>query len=573
MAAVLGVSANYHDAAAALVVDGQVRVAIQQERLSRIKNDPTLPLEAAQACLAHAGLRAEQLDAVAFYERPFHKLERVMVSMLRNLPRSWRQFPRAMASQLGGNLWVLDHLAEGLGVQRKKVKCLEHHRTHAAAAAFTSPYEACAVLVLDGVGEQSSTTTWHANGTELRGLESIDFPHSLGLLYAAITAWLGFAVNEGEYKVMGLAAWGRAGTDGLRESFERLITLQSDGAYHLHLPYFAHMSDANLGFGPQLEALLGPRRAAGKKWDFDDPADRHYANVAATLQRVLEDALLGLSRRLRQQLPGVGALCLGGGVALNSVANARLARESGFDRVFVQPAAGDAGGALGAAILASIELGDGRPAAMRTAALGVEVDTARAHGLAKELGLTVLRVSEPSTVAATLIAQDKIIAVVRGRFEWGPRALGQRSVFASPRARATRDRINHLIKQRESFRPFAPAVLKTDTNDFFEGDANDMTPFMTSVLPIRPECAGRLGAVRHEDGTARVQTVCAQSAPALNEVLTALKASGHDPIALNTSLNGPGEPIVAGAEDALAFFMRHKVDSMLIEDLRIDRPE
>lgn len=571
MAAVLGISANYHDAAAALVVDGEVRVAVQQERLSRIKNDAALPIEAAQACLSHAGVDAEQLDAVAFYERPFHKLERVMVSTLRTLPRSWRQFPRAMASQLGGNLWVLDELAERLGVARRRVRCFEHHRTHAAAAAFSSPYDDSAVLVVDGVGEHSSTTTWHAQGSRLSALESIDFPHSLGLLYAAMTAWLGFAVNEGEYKVMGLAAWGTAGARGLRDAFARLITLHEDGAYELHLPYFAHMSDANLGFGPQLEALLGPRRTRGKPWDFSDPADQHYADVAATLQAVLEDALLGLARRLRRQLPGVATLCLGGGVALNSVANARLLRESGFERVFVQPAAGDAGGALGAAILASIELGDQRPSPMRSAALGLGVDVARAQAIATALGLKVERVSDPAAVAATLISENKIIGVVRGRFEWGPRALGQRSVLASPRARATRDRINQLIKQRESFRPFAPAVLESHTAAFFDGDPNDMTPFMTTVLPVRRERSSQLGAVRHEDGSARVQTVNPHSAPALDEVLTALDAAGQAPIVLNTSLNGPGEPIVARAEDALAFFMRHKVDAMLIEDLRIER--
>jgi carbamoyltransferase len=405
----------------------------------------------------------------------------------------------------------------------------------------------------------------------LSALESIDFPHSLGLLYAAMTAWLGFAVNEGEYKVMGLAAWGTAGARGLRDAFGRLITLHEDGAYELHLPYFAHMSDANLGFGPQLEALLGPRRTRGKPWDFSDPADQHYANVAATLQAVLEEALLGLARRLRRQLPGVATLCLGGGVALNSVANARLLRESGFERVFVQPAAGDAGGALGAAILASLELGDQRPGPMRSAALGLGVDVGRAQDIATALGLKVERVSDPAAVAATLISENKIIGVVRGRFEWGPRALGQRSVLASPRARATRDRINQLIKQRESFRPFAPAVLESHTAAFFDGDPNDMTPFMTTVLPVRGECASQLGAVRHEDGSARVQTVNPHSAPALDEVLTALDAAGHAPIVLNTSLNGPGEPIVAGAEDALAFFMRHKVDAMLIEDLRIER--
>jgi carbamoyltransferase len=571
MASVLGISAHYHDAAAALVVDGQVVAAIQQERLSRIKNDPSLPLDAADACLAYAQLRGEDLDAVVFYEQPFDKLERVMVNLLRNLPRTWRQFPRAIASQLGDKLWVLDQLAEAFGQPRANVRCFEHHRCHAASAHFVSRFDDSAVLVVDGVGEHSSTTLWHGQGTALRGLCSIDFPHSLGLLYAALTAWLGFAVNEGEYKVMGLAAWGRPGHEGLRGQFERLIQLHDDGSYELGLKYFAHMSDAQLGFGPKLEALLGPRRPAGLAWALEDPRDQHFADVAATLQQVIEAALLGLARKA-QSLTGSRNLCLAGGVALNSLANARLQREAGFDAVFVQPAAGDAGGALGAAILGALELGDPRPAPLGSAALGLPVDVDRAWAVARELELPVRRVDDPARVAAELIASDKIVAHVRGRFEWGPRALGQRSILASPAERSTRERINRLIKQREPFRPFAPAVLEQRVGDFFEGQANDMTPFMTTVLPARPDRSDALGAVTHEDGSARVQTVAQDRAPELHAILSALEAGGHPPVVLNTSLNGPGEPIVGCSEDALAFFLRHAVDAVVIEDLVIERP-
>jgi carbamoyltransferase len=568
MARVLGLSAHYHDAAAALIVDGTIVAAIQQERLSRIKNDPSLPIAAAQACLELAALAPEDLDAVVFYEQPFDKLERVLVNLLRGLPRTWKQFPRALASQLGSKLWVLDHLAEQLFVPRAKVQCFEHHRCHAASAMFVSPYADAAVLVVDGVGEHSSTTLWHGHDRELRQLGSVDFPHSLGLLYAGLTAYLGFAVNEGEYKVMGLAAWGKP---RLRDEFARLIQLHDDGSYTLGLDYFAHMSDVELGFGPRLEALLGPRRPAGKPWLFDDDRDRHDADVAATLQAVLEEALLGLARRARE-LTGSRNLCLAGGVALNALANARIQREAGFDRVFVQPAAGDAGGALGAALLGALALGDPRPGPLISAALGLPIDASRARTIAHELGLPVRRVDDPAALTAELIAADKIVGFARGRFEWGPRALGQRSLLACPRERATRDRLNRLIKQREPFRPFAPAVLAERAEQFFTLAPDDMSPFMATVAPVLADAHARLAAVVHEDGTARLQTVEAARAPELHAVLAALVDRGEDPIVLNTSLNGPGEPIVARSEDAIAFWLRHGIDALVIDDLVIERP-
>ena len=250
MAAVLGISAHYHDAAAALVIDGQVVAAVQEERLSRIKNDPSLPLRAVDACLEIAGIDPGVLDQVVFYEQPFAKLERVMLQLVRTFPRSWRQFPRALASQLGVKIWALDHLAEGIGVDRSKVRCIAHHRSHAASAFYTSGFEHAAVLVVDGVGEHSSTSLWHGRGTDLRAVSSIDFPHSLGLLYAAVTAYLGFAVNEGEYKVMGLAAWGQPTQ---KDAFAKILICHADGSYELALEYFAHMTDTELGFGPALE--------------------------------------------------------------------------------------------------------------------------------------------------------------------------------------------------------------------------------------------------------------------------------------------------------------------------------
>jgi carbamoyltransferase len=567
MVAVLGVSALYHDAAAALVVDGKIVAAIQEERLSRMKNDPSLPERAMQACLDLAGLEPGALDAVVFYENPYTKLERVLVSLLRVFPRSLRQFPRAVGAQLGGKLWVLDRLSDLLDVPRRRIEHAEHHRSHAASAFFTSPFEHAAVLVVDAVGEHASTSVWRGQGRTLACLGTIEFPHSLGMFYAAMTAYLGFEVNEGEYKVMGLAAFGQPRFAG---ELARVIQLAGDGSFALHLPYFAHMSDSELGFGPALDALLGPRRPPARPWDLATEEDRRYADIAASVQAVTEDALLGLARRA-QALTGARALCLAGGVALNAVANARLLAESGFDRLYVHPAAGDAGGALGAAILGALEHGDERPAALETAALGQAADAARARALAEELGLRWRVVDDVPSELAAKLAAGKIAALATGRFEWGPRALGQRSILAAPGQPEMRERINRVVKEREPFRPFAPSVLAERASAYFEHAPSDMTPFMTTVCPVRPERRGELGAVTHVDGSARVQTVTAGSAPVLHALLGHVEAQTGLPVVLNTSLNGRGDPICGSADDALGFFIGHPVDVLVVDDVIIEK--
>ena len=414
MVAVLGISAHYHDAAAALVVDGRVVAAMQEERFTRIKSDAALPVHAARACLRQGGIAAGDLDAVVFYENPFAKLERVLLWLLRTFPRSYRQFPRAMADQLGSKLWVLDHLSEQLGVERKRVEHADHHRCHAASAFFLSPFEKAAVLTIDGVGENATTTIWKGEDRTLTHLADIVFPHSIGLLYGALTAYLGFEVNDGEYKVMGLAAYGEP---RYREKFASLFTLHDDASFELALPHFAYDTGSDVGFSPRMEELLGPRRAVGKPWDLEnDASDRHYADVAATLQAVTEDAVLALARDARRRTDA-DALCLAGGVALNAVSNARLLREAGFARIVVHPAAGDAGGALGAAILGALDRGAPRPAPLASAALGDEVDVSIADSTARALGLAPVRVSDPAATVASLLERGQIVAVCQGRFE------------------------------------------------------------------------------------------------------------------------------------------------------------
>jgi carbamoyltransferase len=573
VAAVLGISAHYHDAAAALVVDGRIVAAMQEERFSRLKNDPALPRRAAHACLALGKLAAAELDAVVFYENPYAKLERVVVSLMREYPRSFRQFSPALGGQLGSKLWVLDQIADMLGVERRVVRFVEHHESHAACAFLCSPYPDAAVLTVDGVGEAATTALWRGEGAALRCLGAIDFPHSLGLLYAAFTAYLGFEVNEGEYKVMGLAAHGRP---RFRDELARVLRLEPDGSFTLEPRFFAHGTDRDVGFSPALEKLLGPRRPPGRPFDLEANAreansdDRRCADIAASLQTATEEALLGLARAARERT-GATALCLAGGVALNALANGRLAREAGFERVFVPPAAGDAGGALGAALLGARDLGDPRPAPLASAALGEPFDTGAAVDLARALGLTPLSVPDPDAAAAARIAAGKVVALCRGRFEFGPRALGQRSLLADATRAESRERLNRVIKQREPFRPFAPAISAAAAPAFFAGAPNDMTPFMTTVCRTEPARAAALPAVVHVDGTARVQTVTAPSAPELAPILAAVERETGIPVVLNTSLNGAGEPIVAGPVEALAFFLQHPVDALVVGDTLIER--
>lgn len=566
MSAVLGISANSHDAAAALVVDGAVVAAMQEERFSRIKNDPSLPLSAARACLALAGLDARDLTRVVFYENPYRKLERVLSMTLQSFPRSLRQFPRALASQLSGKVQVLDELASRLGVARERVVHREHHESHAASAFFPSPFQRAAVLTVDAVGEETSTALWLGEGRTLTHLERIAFPHSLGLLYSALTAWCGFEVNEGEYKVMGLAAFG---APRFGDEFRRLVQLEADGSFTLGLDFFDSHANTEVGFSGSLEALLGPRRAPGRPWDLEQEEDRRVADVAATLQAVLEEALLGLCRRAREKT-GASSLCLAGGVALNAVANARLARESGFEALFVQPAAGDAGGALGAALLGALAEGAVRPAPMTSAALGLPVSASDARTMATTLGLRVTSLERPAEAVAERLAAGSIVAFCQGRFEWGPRALGHRSLLALPTPLAVKERLNRVIKRREPFRPFAPAVLEAEAARFFEPYAPLLTPFMVTVAGVQEVTRPALEAITHVDGTARLQTVSPSTS--FGAVISAVGARTGTPVVLNTSLNGKGEPIVASAADALAFFLGHSADALVVEDVLIERP-
>src|SRR6478735_5808229 len=571
---ILGLSAHYHDSAAALLIDGLPVAAVQQERLSRRKNDAAFPLEAVEYCLDMAGLEPDHLDAVVFYERPMLKFERILTTALRTFPSSWRSFPHAMKNMLGEKAWVRGVITSRLGVPGSKILFTEHHQSHAAAAFLTAPTDHAAILTADGVGEWATLTVGAGErgpaGTRIAIDREIHFPHSLGMLYSTFTAYLGFAVNEGEYKVMGLASYGEP---VLADAVRKLIPRTADGAFRLDLDFFEFHSTTKRSFSDKFVALFGPPRNRYEPIDLATEQGRRFANVAASVQLVLEDILVDLTRDLHQRT-GLSDLCLGGGVALNGVANARILRESGFERLFVPPSPGDAGCAIGAALFADrIYFGNADRPFPDHPFWGPEPDAAALARIAEEDRLPCETVDEARLVAETAddLAAGRIVGWMEGQCEFGPRALGHRSLLASPHDPAMRDRLNRDIKYREEFRPFAPVVLAEEAGKLF-----DMPPggerlgrFMSGVFPVRPEWRDRLGAVTHVDGTARVQTLERDFAPRLYALIEAFRDRTGIPVLLNTSFNLAGEPIVCSAQEGYSTFRRSGVDLLIAGNTRV----
>jgi carbamoyltransferase len=572
---VLGVSGLYHDAAAVLLRDGVVVRAVQEERLSRLKHDAGLPVRAARWCLASEGIAPGDLDALVFYEKPLRTFERVLATSVATFPRGLLAFPRQMRSWLGERLWLKGTLCREFGVRPEQVLFCEHHLSHAASAYYPSPHDDAAVLVVDGVGEWATTSLWHGTGGALRPVAEVHFPHSIGLFYAAITAHLGFAVNDGEYKVMGMAAWG---TPRHLDTMATLLRLTPDGGFALDMDAFAfHWHPTRAGTA-KLERLLGPPRRADAPFHPETDAEsRRHADIAASAQAHLEAAMLHLARHARATVDS-DTLCLAGGVALNARANHRLAAEGPHRALWIQPAAGDAGGAMGAALWAWHEvLGQARTAegALRTVALGPEPDVQATGELLEDLGAKHTFVGDAmAEQAAEDLANGKVIAWVDGRAEWGPRALGQRSILADPRAAATRDRVNASVKFREPFRPFAPSILAEHADTLVEVPAAASAParFMLTAGPVRDEARAALGAVTHVDGTARPQLVDASTSPTYHRLIADFYARTGTPAVLDTSLNLKGEAMVTTAVDAMATLWRSDLDRLYIAGYRVERP-
>jgi carbamoyltransferase len=566
---ILGISAHYHDSAAALVIDGLPVGAVQEERLSRRKNDAAFPIEAIEWCLDHAGLQPEDLDAVVFYERPMLKFERILTSALRAFPHGRGAFAHAMKNSLGEKAWVRGLITSQLGVSGKTVLFTEHHQSHAAAAFLTAPTRHAAIMTTDGVGEWATLTVGRghrpADGPTTIVLDrEIRFPHSLGMLYSTFTAYLGFAVNEGEYKVMGLAAYGRP---TLVDQVRKVIQRTPDGAFVLALDYFAFHTTVARSFSPRFVELFGPPRQAYEPIDLETAEGRRFADIAASVQAVLEEILVDMTRRLQRDT-GLPDLCLGGGVALNGVANARILAESGFERLFVPPAPGDAGSALGAALYADrIHFGNPDRDIPDHPFWGPSIDDDDLVRLAGEDGQMVETLDDAALIERTAddLAAGHVVGWMEGAVEFGPRALGHRSILTAPHDVAMRDRLNRDIKYREEFRPFAPVVTIEAADRYFElppGGAR-LARFMSGVFPVRPEHRARLAAITHVDGTARVQTVERAMAPRLHALLEAYGRRSGMPVLLNTSFNLAGEPIVNRVVEGYSTFRRSGIDILV----------
>jgi carbamoyltransferase len=566
---ILGISAHYHDSAAALVVDGVPVCAVQEERLSRHKHDASFPVSAIDWCLEHAGVEPESLDAVVFYERSMLKFERILTCALRTFPRSWKSFPSAMKNSLGEKVWVRGIISSYLGVPRSKILFTDHHEAHAAAAFLTAPTRRAAILTADGVGEWASLTAGHgerrADGTtDITLLREVRYPHSLGMLYSTFTAYLGFTVNEDEYKVMGLAAYGRP---TMVDRVRKVIRPTPDGAFALDMDYFDYYTTAERSFSSKFVELFGRPRQPYEPIDVETPDGRRFADCAASVQKVLEDTLVGIARALHEET-GLPDLCFGGGVALNGVANARVLAESGFGRVFVPSAPGDAGCALGAALYADRFYLGGRDRDVPDHPfLGPAVDPQELARAAREDGQHVEELDERALIdrTADALAAGKIVGWMDGASEFGPRALGHRSILAAPHTREMRDRLNRDVKNREEFRPFAPVAPLETADRYFElppGGAR-LARFMSGVFPVRPEWRDKLAGITHVDGSARLQTLERDMAPRLHALLEAYGRRTGVPVLLNTSFNVAGEPIVNRAVEGYLTFRRCGIDALV----------
>jgi carbamoyltransferase len=584
---ILGISCFYHDAAAALLKDGVLVAAAQEERFTRVKHDPSFPIHAIAFCLTQAGITAADLDYVVFYEKPFVKFERLLLSIAATFPRSWRVFRDAMPTWLGEKLWIKGLIRDRLAIAKERILFVDHHLSHAASAIYCSPFAAAAILTVDGVGEWTTTAwgqgtaDWQGNGENRLALaEEIHFPHSLGLLYSAFTAFLGFAVNEGEYKVMGMAPFGEP---KYVDKVERLCRINADGSFTLDMSYFSYHYHSQRAFSQKFVALFGEPRDPGARFVtaqtslYDDrtPPSRaelernqYYADVAASLQKVLEEAMVKLARHAHAAT-GLNALCLAGGVALNSVANYHILTRTPFRELYIQPAAGDAGGALGAALYVyHVILGHKRQFVMDRADWGAEYGEEAVASFLREHGISAERHENEEHLLERVVdglVSGKVVGWCQGRFEWGPRALGHRSILADPRRAEMKDTVNIKIKFREPFRPFAPSVLLERAGEFFalpEAARHYPARFMLYVSPVRrPDV---IPAVTHVDGTGRLQTVSRTANPRYYRLIELFGQATGIPALLNTSFNLKGEPIVSTPAEAFATFSRSGMDWLVL---------
>jgi len=590
---VLGISCYFHDSAAALLRDGQLLAAAEEERFTRKKHDYEFPQHAIDFCLRAGGIEARSLDYVAFFEKPFVKFERLLLTSMQTFPRSHRVFREAMISWLGDKLWIKHLIQRRLGVPASKILFSEHHLSHAASTFFCSPFKEAAILTVDGVGEWATASLGVGKDTDIKLLKEIRFPHSLGLLYSAFTAFLGFEVNEGEYKVMGMAPFGEPRHT---DKVYKLIRLGSDGSFELDMDYFSFHFSADRTFGAKFEDLFGPSRDPHSLFFTDvsgypsyfgekpanykelEKQNRYYADVAASIQSVTEEVLLKMAHCAFKET-GAKNLCMAGGVALNSVANGRILREAPFEQIYIQPAAGDGGGAIGAALYAHhMVLGQPRGFVLEHAYWGEEHPPEKIASFLQKKGIRYQRFEKEEKLIEQVIdrlQKGQVVGWSQGRFEWGPRALGNRSILADPRRADMKDIVNVKIKFREPFRPFAPSVLAERAGEYFQlldPPTHYPARFMLYVVDVRDAKRDLIPAVTHVDGTARLQTVSKEVNPRYYELIETFGQATGIPIILNTSFNLKGEPIVNTPHEALHTFTQSGMDVLVLGDYVIDKP-
>ncbi|OQP57320.1 hypothetical protein A3860_11885 [Niastella vici] len=593
---ILGISAFYHDAAAAIIEDGNIIAAAQEERFTRKKHDAAFPVNAIRFCLEHAGRSINDLDAVVFYDKPLLKFERLLETYYAFSPKGWKSFIMAMPVWIKEKLFLKKNIREGLNsiekVDKKKLKLLfaEHHLSHAASAFYASPFDKAAILTIDGVGEWATASIGIGEGNKITTLKELHFPHSVGLLYSSFTYYCGFKVNSGEYKLMGLAPYGNANSGNVKK-FKELITrhlvdVKEDGSIFLNQEYFSYATGDRMVYDKKWQALFGfPRRPS------ESPLEQPHCDLALAIQEVTEEIVLNLAREAKR-LTNADHLCMAGGVALNCVANGKLDDARLFKQLFIQPAAGDAGGALGAALAAHyIYFGGNRKGrttemdSLQGSYLGPEYADQAILAMARKYRAPYTQFAEEDALlneTARLIAQKSSIGWHQGRMEFGPRALGARSILADARDPQMQKKLNEQIKFRESFRPFAPAVLAEEVAGYFEHAG--ASPYMLLVKPVKKDRQipyppgyesndllgklyfqrSNLPAITHIDHSARIQTVHKETNPRFWKLLNAFKQQTGCAVLINTSFNVRGEPIVNTPEDAYRCFMRTGMDYLII---------
>lgn len=583
---ILGISCYYHDAAACILKDGELIAAAAEERFSRKKHDSGFPNLAIDFCLKTAGITTDELDYAVFYEKPLLKFERILLSNLQTYPQSMVLFRESMITWFNEKLWIKSHLLDKLKIPAGKLLFAEHHLSHAASAMFASPYDDAAVLTIDGVGEWTTATIGHATASwNGQGENKIDlfgemrFPHSVGLLYSAFTAYLGFEVNEGEYKVMGMAPFGEP---RYVDKVHKLITIGSDGSFHTDMDYFCYHRSATRTYNQKFVDLFGPERRKETPFftskthperagEAVTRENERFADIAASIQAVTEEVMIKMANHAYQRT-GSKRLVMAGGVALNSVGNGRILDETPFEEMYIQPEAGDAGGALGAALYAyHILLGHPRKFVMENAYFGQEYPTAEVKSFLDQQGIKYEYVEDEDKLldrTVETIVNGGVVGWYQGRFEWGPRALGSRSILADPRRPEMKEIVNLKIKFREPFRPFAPVVTEDRAGEFFEMGkyAGQHTPrFMLVVRPIPQDKQALIPAVTHVNGGGRLQSVRRSDNPWYYGLIERFGKATGVPVLLNTSYNLRGEPIVTTPQNAFNTFKKGALELLVMD--------